>query len=57
MVNYYGIGSTVYLMGSVLFASAPFLEEHAALTNIAGNFSFVLGSVIFVYDSLLNPRH
>ena len=56
MVNYYGVGSCVYLMGSVLFASGPFLTEYATITNTAGNFSFVVGSVIFVYDSLTNQR-
>ena len=54
MVNYYGVGSCVYLMGSVLFASGPFLTEYASITNTAGNFSFVVGSVIFVFDSLSN---
>ena len=56
MVNYYGVGSCVYLMGSMLFASGPFLTEYPTITNTAGNFSFVVGSVIFVYDSLTNQR-
>eukprot|EP00439_Symbiodinium_sp_Y106_P042091 s786_g5.t1 len=48
--NYYLVGSVLYLIGSVFYTLASLVTEYANLGH-AGNFCFVLGSVLFVADA------
>eukprot|EP00435_Cladocopium_sp_Y103_P047938 s1425_g14.t1 len=47
----YGIGSMLYLAGSLCYTFAAVFPEVPAILH-AGNMTFVLGSIIFTFDAM-----